>query len=246
MEARHQVDDQQAHEAEVRDAAPRALSGQQVGIDALEDQRAVEHGQAQQAHAGDDADQQQGVVIKRQHRSEQDVQQVDLVAVGGDDDHAQRQGHQIEGRQAAVLGLPAAACHQRGGCRHQQAADDAAQGHGGQRQAGDEVGDGCARQDGVRHGVAGEAHATQHEEDPHRCSAQRQGQTAGQGAAHEAEFDEGADEPVPQLRHVAWRCPPLGERPMRRPGWRWAPRTSVYWAGGPPPNDRRHAASSLA
>ena len=53
-----------------------------------------------------------------------------------------------------------------------------------------------ARQDGVRHGIAGQAHAPQHQEDADRARAGRKHQRPGERALHESEFDERRDEQI--------------------------------------------------
>ena len=68
--------------------------------------------------------------------------------------------------------------------RDQKPGDQAAAGHREQAQAGDEKADRRARQDGVRHGVADQAHAAQHQEhaDRRRAERQREGRRPARGA----------------------------------------------------------------
>ena len=62
-----------------------------------------------------------------------------------------------------------------------------------------------ARQQGVGHRVAHQAHAPEHQQRAHWRAAQAQRQRGHQRAAHEAEFGEGLDEPV--VRTHGRACP---------------------------------------
>ena len=78
-----------------------------------------------------------------------------------------------------------------------EAGRETADGHGRQRQAGDEIAHRRARQDRMRHGVARQAHPPQHQEDADRAAAERDGDHADEGAAHELELGEGGDQERP-------------------------------------------------
>jgi hypothetical protein len=51
----------------------------------------------------------------------------------------------------------------------------------------------------VAHRLAHQAHPAQHQEDAERRCRQGQRQAAGEGPAHEAEFDEGTDEEIREI-----------------------------------------------
>ena len=54
-------------------------------------------------HGGDAGDQDQRRVVEREHGAEQHVQQIDIAALHRDDQHAERERHEIEGGEARVL-----------------------------------------------------------------------------------------------------------------------------------------------
>src|SRR5436189_196544 len=62
------------------------------------------------------------------------------------------------------------------------------------RKPGEQKSDRGARQDGMRHGVADEAHAAQHQEHADRSRSQGERQRAGERAPHELELGEGGNE----------------------------------------------------
>ena len=61
-----------------------------------------------------------------------------------------------------------------------------------------------ARQDGMRHDVAHQAHAAQHQEHPDRGRPQRQGEAADEGPAHERELLKGADHGIDERHQSAF------------------------------------------
>ena len=74
--------------------------------------------------------------------------------------------------------------------RHDEAGDQPAGRHGEQVEPRQQEADRGAGQDGMRHGVADQAHPPQHQEHADRPGAERQREHAGQRAAHELEFGE--------------------------------------------------------
>ncbi len=115
-----------------------------------------------------------------------------LVPLQRDDGDAEREREQVEGRERGVLlelGRARDQARQQG---DHEAGDQPARGHGEQAEAGQQESDRGAGQDGVRHGVADERHAPQHQEHADRAGAERQRQRAGQRPAHELELGEGA------------------------------------------------------
>ena len=175
----------------------RADRAQELRVEAFEHERPVDRWRAPTsvtvAIAGD---QDQRRVVKREHRAEQHVQQVDVAALHRDDQHAERERHEIEGGKARVLAQDGGAGDEAGEQRHGDAGDKAAKAHGRHREAGDEEADRRAGQDGVAHGVAHQAHAAEHEEHADRRRAERERKAADQRPAHEGEFDEGIDQGV--------------------------------------------------
>ena len=123
------------------------------------------------------------------------MQQVDIAAARRDDQHAERERDQIEGGEAASsrsrvkrATRPAASATARPATKPPRlmAKSDSRRAEADRR----------ARQDGVAHGVAHQAHAPEHQEHADRRRAERQREAADQRAAHEGEFDEGLDESV--------------------------------------------------
>ena len=98
------------------------------------------------------------------------------------DGDAERQRQQVEGRERRILLQGGEARHEARRDRHDNARGETADGHGRQRQARDEIAHRRARQDRMRHGIAGQAHPAQHEEDADRAAAERDGDHADQGA----------------------------------------------------------------
>ncbi len=124
------------------------------------------------------------------------MQQIDIAAPDRDDHHAERERHQIEGGEARVLAQHGRAGDEAGSERDREPRGKAAEAHGEQRQAREQIADGRARQDGVAHGVAHQAHAAEHEEHADGRRAEREREAADQRAAHEGELDEGLGDRV--------------------------------------------------
>ena len=103
-----------------------------------------------------------------------------------------RERDQEEGGERGVLFQFGRARDQPGQQRDGEAGDEAAGAHGDQVGPEQQEADRRARQDRVRHGVAYQAHAPQHEENADRPGAEREREGADQRPAHELELDEGA------------------------------------------------------
>ena len=114
--------------------------------------------------------------------------------LSGDDGDAEREREQVEGRERGVLLELGHARDQAGEQGDDEAGDQAARGHGEQVEAGEQESDRGAGQDRMRHGVAYERHAAQHQEHADGTRAERQRQRAGERTAHELELAEGGDE----------------------------------------------------
>ena len=128
------------------------------------------------------------------------MQEIDIGALERDDGDAERERQQIEGRERGVLLELGHARDQPGEQRDDAAGDQAAGRHGEQIEPGDQKADRGAGQDRVRHGVADQAHAPQHQEHADRAGAERERERAGERAAHELELGERRDERVVQHR----------------------------------------------
>ena len=180
----------------MRRRAGAAHRAQEHRIDAFDHQRPIDHRQHQQRDGGVEGDHQQRLVVHRQDVAEQHMQQVDVGALDRDDRDAQRQRHQVEGRERGVFlqlgGARDHACEDRDG----KARDQAASRHREQIEPGEQEADRRSRQDRMRHGVADEAHPPQHQEHADRRAAERQRDHGGERAAHELEFGEGRDQRV--------------------------------------------------
>ena len=207
MEAADEVHDDEAEEDQMRRRSGAADRAQEDRVDAFEHERAVEQRQRQHGDGGDGGEQQQRVVVERQHRAEEHVQQIHVRAAQRHDGDAERQGQQVEGRERRILLQRGEARDEAGGDRDDHAGEQPADGHRRQRQAGDEIADGRAGQDRVRHGIAGEAHAAQHQEDADRAAAERDGDHAHERALHELEFGKRRVEQVEHDRapQATWR-----------------------------------------
>src|SRR5438270_417834 len=70
----------------------------------------------------------------------------------------------------------------------------------------------------MRHGVADEAHAAQHQEYADRSSAERERKRADQRAAHEGKFEEGREEII--VNHAAHSCAPSSNASHMRRAFR--------------------------
>ena len=178
---------------------------QEAGIHAFQHQRPVDRGQRNQRDAGDAREQEQSRVVKRQHGAEQDVQEIDVGAAQRDQHHAQCEREQVECCERRVLLQRGETRNETGQHGDGDPRDKAADRHGRQRQPGHQIAHRRARQDGVRHGVAGEAEAAQHQEDADRGGADRQCEGADERPLHESEFGEGADEEIVDHVHPSSR-----------------------------------------
>ena len=178
-------------------------------IEAFEHERPVDDGERRHGEGGDRGDQDQRGIVKREHRAEQDVQEVDAAAFHRHDQHAERERDEIEGGEARVLAQDGRAGDETGEQNHGDTSDKAAKAHGRHREAGDEEADRRAWQDGVAHGVAHQAQAAEHEEYADRRRAEREGKAADQRPSHEGEFDEGIDE---GMDHAEIRSVPASPR----------------------------------
>ena len=154
--------------------AGAADGAQEQRIDAFDHQRPPDHRERNQRQRRVEGDHQQRAVVHRQDVAEQHVQQVDIGALERHDGDAERQRDQIERRQRGILLQFGDARHQPGEDRHREAGDQPAEGHGEQVEPGQQEADGGAGQDGVRHGVADQAHPPQHQEHADRRAAERQ------------------------------------------------------------------------
>ena len=80
--------------------------------------------------------------------------------------------------------------------RHRKAGDEPTGRHRHQAQPEQQISNGGARQDGMGHGIAHQAHASQHQENADRRGPDRERQHTNQGAAHELEFDKWRDQEI--------------------------------------------------
>ena len=145
-------------------------------------------------------DQQQGGIVHRQHRTEQEVQQVDIGALQRDDGDTERERDQEESRERGIFFYFRGARDQARADGNNETRDQTAAGHGKQIEPGKHESDRRAGQDGMRHGIADQAHPAQHQEDADRRRAERKRKSAGQRAAHEFEFQKRADQQVVEHR----------------------------------------------
>ena len=212
VEATHEVQHDKREEGEMRHGAQAAHRAQELRVRAFENQRPQQQRKGQHREAGDRAQEDQRVVVEREHGAEEHVHEVDIAAPGGDDQHARRQRDQVESGEARVLSKRGDARDEARQKRHGHPGDQPADGHGAQREAGDQIADGRPRQDRVGHRVAGEAHPAQHQEDPHGSRTDGYGDAAHERAPHEAEIGEGLDEDLPH--HAAPRPQVCGGPPQ--------------------------------
>ena len=161
-----------------------STSGRQISASTISD------------NAGDADDQQQRRIVHRQHRAEQEMQEIDVAALERDDGDAERERNQEERGERGVLLQFGRARDQARADRDDEAREQAETGHREQTQPEQQEADRRARQDRMRHGVADQAHAPQHQEHADRRGAERERKRADQRAAHELEFDEWSDEEV--------------------------------------------------
>ena len=82
---------------------------------------------------GDAGDQHQRRIVEREHAAEQHVQQIDIAAPHRDDQHAERERHEIEGGKARILAQDRGARDEARGKRHGEPRDEAAERHRRQR-----------------------------------------------------------------------------------------------------------------
>ena len=87
----------------MRRPAGAAHRAQEARIDAFQHQRPPDQREDDQRHAGDADDQQQRRIVHRQHRAEQEVQQIDVGALDRDDGDAERERNEEERRERGVL-----------------------------------------------------------------------------------------------------------------------------------------------
>ena len=225
LEAGHQVEHDQHQEQHVPERATRAHGLQENGIDDLHQQRPVDKRQYHQRDAGHAGHQRERGHVHRQHRTEQQVQQIDLAALPADHEHANGQAGEVEGSEVGVFLEAGVAAGQADAQRHHQPGNQSAQTHGGDVEAGQHVAGRHAGQHRVADGVAHQAHAAQHQQHADGRGAEREEQHAGQGTAHEVEFEERADQQIVQQAgvnhggdgHAAWeRVVRAAHRTIRR------------------------------
>ena len=199
MKPAYKIDHHQRQKRQVRRAAGAADRAHEAGIDAFDDQRPVDRCQHHEADGRVRSDEQQGRIVQRQHIAEQHVQEIDVGALERDDGDAERERKQVESRQRRILLEFGRAGDKPGKQGNNEPGDQAARGHGEQVEPGEQKPDGRPGQNGVRHGIAHEAHATEHQEHADGTRAQRQRERARKRAAHELELGERRDEEV--VRH---------------------------------------------
>ena len=205
MKSAHQIDDDQRQKGEMRRSAGAAHRAHETGIDAFDHQRAVDQREHQQGERGIAGDEQQGLIVEREHVAEQHVQEIDVGALERHDGHPDRKREEVERRQRRILLELGVAGNEPGKQGNDHARDEPARGHGEQIESGEQKSDGRARENRVRHGVAHEAHAPQHQEHADRPRAERQCKDAGERAPHELELGERGEEEVVdhgELRNV--------------------------------------------
>ena len=180
----------------MRGRAGTAHRAQEYRIDALDHQRAKDHRQHDKRDGGVERDDQQGLVVHRQDVAEQHMQEIDIGALDRNDRDPERQRHQIErGQRGVFLQLGSARHHARED-RDGKACDQSACRHRKQIEARQQKADRGTGQDGVRHGVADQAHSPQHQEHTDRRAAQRQRDHGRERAAHEFEFGKRRDQRI--------------------------------------------------
>lgn len=126
MKAVDEVDHDQRQERQMRGRACAADGAQEHRIDAFDHQRPIDHRQQQQRDGGVEGDHQQRLVIHRQDVAEQDMKQIDIGALDGNDGDAERQRHQIERRQRSVFLDLGGARHHAGEDRDGKTGDQSA------------------------------------------------------------------------------------------------------------------------
>ena len=158
------------------DRARRANGAQEARVEALDNQPTADNGQGEESQRRNRDDEQQRRIVDSENGSEKDMHKVDVAAMGGDDEHPERQRNQIEGGEARVLALRRDACDDTRQDRHHEARDEAAEAHDQERETGDHETNRRARQHGVAQGIADEAHAAQDKQHAHGTAgdAQRQ------------------------------------------------------------------------
>ena len=96
MEAADQIHHDEGEERDMRRPAGTANRTQEAGIDTFQHQRPVDQGESGERQRGDAGDQQQGLVVERQHAAEQEVQEVDIGAFERHDGDSDRERNQEE------------------------------------------------------------------------------------------------------------------------------------------------------
>ncbi len=192
LEPSDEIEHDKRQEQEMRRRADAADRPKEERIEALRHERAPEDGERQEGDSGDAHDQDQGLVVERQDGAEQHMHQVDARSAPRHHQHADGKRDQVEGRHRGVFLLNGQARHDPRSERHQKPDDKPADGHRDDLQTEEKETDGGAGKDRMGHGVAGQAHAAQHQKDADRRAAGRQEQRAEQGALHEAVADEGS------------------------------------------------------
>ena len=83
--------------------AGTAHRAQEQRVDTFHDEGAVERGEGEQRHRGDPAEEHERRIVEGQDRPEQDVQEIDLRSAQRDEQHAGRQGDQVEGGETRIF-----------------------------------------------------------------------------------------------------------------------------------------------
>ncbi len=136
------------------------------------------------------------LVIEREHVAEQDVQKIDVGALDGNDGDAERKRKQIECRQGRIFLELGRAGDETGEQGDDESGDQAARRHRKQVESGEQESDRGPGQDCVRHGVADQAHAPQHQKHADGAGAERERKLARKRATHELELGERGNEEV--------------------------------------------------
>ena len=117
----------------------RLTERRKVGSTHSRTRGAVEHGEREERHRSDAGEKVERVVVEREHRSEQDVEQVHVGAAQGNDGDPERQGKKVEGGKRRILLEGGQAGDEPRHDGDDNAGDEPAHRHGRERKARDEV-----------------------------------------------------------------------------------------------------------
>ena len=106
------------------------MRAQEDRIEGFQHQAAVHQRQRQHAGSGHACHQQQAAGVDSQRAAKQDVQQIQLGAVPGNQRDAQCQRDQVDGGQACIFLEGGEAAHRTGHASHQHARQHTAERHG--------------------------------------------------------------------------------------------------------------------